>query len=301
MHSSLILLLSLPLLTFASPTPQQASSFDEDPKISQEEAEAQIREQFEGEQEAAAAYEDIPYQTSVSPAELAEESAILKYFATASFEDIPYATPDPSNIIDLGLEPSGTGDYFAFPKQTDPCGPKVQDGTEFDTCTVDPDGTANTEGSPFVYFTEEPAPYGVQCLPMPANLGEPGAFSDDAPTRKIRQLNTTACDYTNFCESIQPPLTPPKDQWIWNTLGGEGCALAMWLSSDVGAAPLPDKTRCEYGIFRTMALYCEGGGNSSQIAAVNVRQLQGGGRTGMQVNSGYPSYLIAPEALTVLG
>ncbi|KAL8787739.1 MAG: hypothetical protein Q9213_002059 [Squamulea squamosa] len=308
MRSSLILstlLLSLPLLTFASPTPQQASQIADgqptadDPKLSQEEAEAQLRQQFEGEQEAAAAYQDIPIQTSVSPAELAEESSILKYFATASFEDIPYATPDPSNIIDLGVDPTGTGNYYALPKQTDPCGPKVQDGTEFDTCTVDPDGTANTEGSPFVYYTEEPAPYGVQCLPMPANSGEAGAFTN-APTRTTQPLNTTSCDYTSFCASIQPPLNPPKDQWIWNTLGGPGCALAMWLSSDPNAAPLPDKTRCEFGIFRTMALYCEGEAKSNPIAAVNVKQLQGGGKTGMQVNSGYPSYLIAPETLTVL-
>ncbi len=299
MRSSLVLpslFLSLPLLTLASPTPQEAAVYD-DPPISQESAEAEIRAQWEGQEAAIAAYESIPYVTSISPEQAAEESSILAFYATASFEEITYATPTGGEIVDLGVDPTGTGDLYTLPKQTDPCGPKVQDGSEYDTCTRDPDGTANTEGSPFVYYTDEPAPYGVQCLPMP-NLEppRPGSFPG-VPSRPVAELNVSSCDYTSFCASIQPPNNPPKDQWIWNTLGGPGCALGMWLSSDPNAAPLPDATRCEYGIFRSMALYCEEGGNSSQVAAVNVVTLQGNGSNGQQANVGYPSYLMAPEVL----
>lgn len=332
MHPSLILpslLLSLPLLTFAIPTPQDnigntdspgnasnassvdstgnaanASSVDSydpnyDPPVSQESAEALLQDQVEQFQEVLEAYATYT-PAPPTPEESAAEQELLEYWSTASFEDIPYPTAT-GDVYDLGLVPSGASDYYELPKTTDPCGPDVQDGTEFDTCTRDPDGTINDSGSSIVYYSDEPAYYGVSCVPMPG-ANATGSF-DDAPTRTTKPINSTACNYKAFCESIDrsdPKNTPPTDQWIWNSWQ-EGCALGMWLPSDPKAADWPDPTRCEYGIFRTMSTYCGEGFNGSQVATVNVRQLQGGGNTGMQVNAGYPSYIIAPEVLSVLG
>ncbi|KAL8728431.1 MAG: hypothetical protein Q9166_005393 [cf. Caloplaca sp. 2 TL-2023] len=292
------LLLTLPLTTFASPTPQQQQdSSSSNETLTQEEGEAQLRADWEAQEQAMSYYDSVPVETP-SPQELAEalaeESALLKYYATASFEEIPYPTPT-GGFVDLDTYPTGAVDYY-LPKPTDPCGPARQDGTEFNTCTVNPDGTPNYEGSPFVYFSDEPAPYGVQCLPMPARAGE-GQGTSNAPTRTVAQLNIDACNPKPFCESIP---NAPRDQWVWNTWNEtQGCAMAMWLPAGEGVAPLPDETRCELGIFKTMGLYCEEGGPTNQIAAVNVRRLPGNGTTGEQANSGYPSYIIAPEALTV--
>ncbi|KAI4235787.1 MAG: hypothetical protein L6R40_006382 [Gallowayella cf. fulva] len=315
--SSPFLLLLLARYALSSPFPQNGNSnaTADDPfageKTNQTAAEDQIKEDYAQQEEAAAFYRTFSgdeyyavQSNSYTPQEASKIQDAIEYWETNTYaDDIPYATRS-DDYIDVAA-PTDTGNfYYTEPKPTDPCGPKRQDPSEnlFDTCTVDPDGTENVEGTSFVYHSKNPAPYGVQCLPFPAGSNTTDSFAN-APTRTVQQLNTTACEagYRPFCQSIQPPHNPPKDQWIWNEFGGPGCALGMWLSSDPNAAPIPDVTRCVYGIFRTMAMICEDGGPESQVAAVNVVKLQGGGATGQQVNAGYPSYIVAPETLTTLG
>ncbi|KAL8720808.1 MAG: hypothetical protein Q9181_007842 [Wetmoreana brouardii] len=251
--------------------------------------EAQLEAEWASETSLLAAYANMPYQTSIPASELAAETSMLHYYATASFSDIPYATSIPASLL-AQLEATGT--YYDLPKQTDPCGPAVQDGTEFDTCTVDPDGTRNEEGSPFVYYTEEPAPYGVQCLPLP-NANKTNGFSN-APAVNASSLNISNCDIDEFCDGMVTDNFP-KNQWVWNTNGGPGCAVGMYMPGAEGVAKKPDATRCKRGIYGTMGLYCAEGGPSSEIAAVNLRRLPAGnGDTGEAANAGYASYILAP-------
>ena len=340
MHPSLVvptLLLSLPILTFASPTPQDGGGvatggeataagntqtgnstfggtatnstgndafFDPnyDPAVSQDEAESQIEEGYREWEAAVEQAATMSYtSTPLSPSESAAIEEYNRYWSTVEYSSYPI--PTGTDYYDLGIDATGTYSY-ELPKVTDPCGPDVQDGTQFNTCTRDPDGTINDAGSPFVHqsYDNEPSFYGASCLPMPAAAG---AIAN-APTRTTIPLNASACHFTEFCASIDPSdpnSNPPTDQWIWNSWS-EGCALAIWLPSDPAAADWPDPSRCEFGIFRTMATYCEHGqeeGEKNEISAVNVKQLQGGGGTGMQVNAGYPSYIVSPEVLSALG
>ncbi|CAL8582309.1 hypothetical protein XPA_007976 [Xanthoria parietina] len=302
-----IFFLSLPLVTFAIPTPQldeddvnstaitnSTDFFDPyyDAPISQESAEAQIKDAYEYWEDQVDAYATYTPKPP-TPEESAAYQEELQYWSTASWEDVPFPTGT-GDLYDIGLYASGT-DAYALPKVTDPCGPDVQDGTQYDTCTRDPDGTINDAGSSFVDYSTEPKFYSVTCMEFPG-ANATGSFAD-APTRTTQPLNATACKYKEFCASLEN-RSAPTDQWIWNSYE-PGCALGMWLSSDPKAADWPDASRCEYGIFRLMSLYCFNGTNDD-VATVNVAQLQGGGSTGMQVNAGYPSYIVAPEVLSVL-
>lgn len=263
------------------------------PQTPQQQAagEAALAADYAEETSALGAYGHQPVQTSIPASELAAEETLLKYYATASFSDVPYATASiPASLL-AALDATGT--YYDLPKQTDPCGPAVQDGTEFDTCTVDPDGTPNKNGSPFVYFTEEPAPYGVQCLPLPNANNTSGGFAN-APPVNASELNVHNCDIDSFCDGMVTSNFP-TNQWVWNTNGGPGCAIGMWYPGGEGVAKKPDATRCKKGIFGTMGLYCADGGPSSQVAAVNLVHLPTRTNTGVQVNAGYPSYIMAPH------
>lgn len=289
--SSLLMLLARDVL--AVPAPQAAQVTPAPTPAGQAQAEAQLAAEFDAQQAALSSYADIPIQTSLSPEELAAESSLLDYYATASFSDIPYETSIPASLIADITGPSGVD--FAVPKQTDPCGPAVQDGTLFDTCTIDPDGTANTEGSPYVFYSPEPSYYGVQCLPVPGTTNT-SVGTAGGPDGNLPQLNVDNCDFDGFCAQIQKP-DYLRGVWHWNTDGGEGCALGVWLPAGQGVARTPDKTRCADAIFGTMGLYCRDGGYQSQVGAVNIVTLPGAGGTGSQQNSGYPSYIIAPEVL----
>ncbi|KAL8992548.1 MAG: hypothetical protein Q9169_007014 [Polycauliona sp. 2 TL-2023] len=336
MHPSLIfpaLLLSLPF-AFAIPTPQNGAgtglgddangtiptattqedeSYFADPyvdrPISSESAAAVLKDQYEDYEDAVEAsknYTPVP----LTPEEQAAEQELLEYWSTASFPtptgtDDYYIYPTGTDGVyddfygDLGAYATGT-DYPALPKTTDPCGPDAQDGTELNTCLRDPDGTTNTDGSAFVHYSGEPAAYGVTCMAVPGTTPpSPSALAAtfaDAPTRTTTgALNVTACHFKEFCASIG---NAPTDQWVWNSWS-PGCALAMWLPSDPSAADRPEPERCEYGILRTMAGYCDVG-DGLDVATVNVKELQGGGGSGSQVNAGYASFLVSPEVLTTL-
>ncbi|KAL8639281.1 MAG: hypothetical protein Q9228_003674 [Teloschistes exilis] len=253
----------------------------------QAQGEADLAADFAAQVAAFSRFDNAPTATTLSPEELRSESALLNYYATATFSD-----PLPTGTT-LYLDPSGTYMY-ELPKATDPCGPAVQDGTEFDTCTVDPDGQENINGSPYVWFSGEPSSYGVQCLPIPTRNSSNGFSNAPAFNSSAYHRNSTQCQIESFCEGMVTDNFP-KNQWVWNTNGGPDCAVGMWMPAEEGAAKKPDKTRCMYGIYGTMALYCEDGLEDGQIAAVNVKRLpQGGGDTGEAVNAGYPSYLLAP-------
>ncbi|KAL8840553.1 MAG: hypothetical protein Q9170_001306 [Blastenia crenularia] len=311
LFSSLLLLLAQNV--FAAPAPQQAQAAAPvitpgpalDPAAYQAalaKAQASLASEFSQEVADFKAYADIPVQTSfsLSPQEAAAEASLLHYYSTASFSDVPYATSIPASVL-AELYGGATGTGAVLPAATDPCGPKQQDGTEWDTCTIHKDGTPNRDGSPFVWYTDEPAYYGVQCLPVPA-AGSNGF--NNAPAHTVPKLNTANCNYSATCDRIQSQDWA-RDTWHWDTDGGEGCAVGIWLPSGDGVAEVPDTVRCRDAIYGTMGLYCnEGGaggdgGIQSQVAAVNLVKLPGGGIQGQQVNAGYPSYLIAPEVLVM--
>lgn len=266
--SSLLLLLARDAL--AVPAPQAAQVT---PAPNQAQAEAQLAADFDAQQAAISSYQDIPIQTSLSPEELAAEASLLKYYATASFSDIPFATDIPASLLADITGPSGV--EFAVPRQTDPCGPAVQDGSNFDTCTIHPDGTENTEGSPYVFYSTEPSYYGVQCMPVPGTTNT-SVGTAGGPDGNLPSLNVDNCDFEGLCAQIQSP-DYVRGIWHWNTDGGEGCAVGVWLPDGEGVARTPDKTRCRDAIYGTMGLYCSEGGFQSQVGAVNLVTLPGAG------------------------
>ncbi|KAI4198968.1 MAG: hypothetical protein LQ350_004949 [Teloschistes chrysophthalmus] len=282
---AVILLLSLLLRTHSALAAPNAR-----PQTPEQQAqgEADLEADFLAQVSAYQRVDQAPTATTVSPEDLASESALLEYYATATFSDVPLPTGSA-----YYLDPTGSYNY-ELPKATDPCGPAKQDGTEFDTCTVDPDGQENINGSPYVWFSGEPSSYGVQCLPLPTHNSSNGFSNAPAFNSSTYVRNSTQCDIESFCAGMVTDNFP-KNQWVWNTNGGPNCAVGMWMPAEEGAAKKPDKTRCMYGIYGTMALYCEDGVEDAQIAAVNLKRLpQGNGDTGEAVNAGYPSYLLAP-------
>ncbi|KAI4125963.1 MAG: hypothetical protein LQ338_003989 [Usnochroma carphineum] len=282
LSSCLLLLLAKHALAVPAPAPAATP-----PPAAQQAAEAELAGEFADAKSGLAAYSNIPYATSLSPEEYAAETSLLRYYATASFSDIPYATSIPASLAAQFDNPSGV--EAPLPKQTDPCGPAVQDGTEFNTCTVNPDGKNNTDGSPFVYWTTDPSYYGVQCLPLNSQT--------NASSTSVPQLNTKNCAYESLCTAMQSEDFA-RGMWHWDTSGGVGCAIGVWLPSGDGVAQTPDKTRCRDGIYGMMDLYCADGGPQSQVAAVNLVKFPGGAAgTGQQANAGYPSYIIAPQVL----
>ncbi|KAL8942971.1 MAG: hypothetical protein Q9211_001172 [Gyalolechia sp. 1 TL-2023] len=274
---------------FGQPTPTPSAR-----KYTLQEAQAIIAADFQQEKSDYAAYASIATTTySLSPEESAAEASMDAWFSTASFSDVPIVTSIPSSILD---ELTATTGIYALPTPTDPCGPAGQTGQEWDTCTIHEDGTLNTDGSPFVWYSDEPSYYGVQCLPKPNNTSD--GFDNEVP-----DLNVEKCNFEELCDAIQSDYA--TGMWHWNTNGGEGCALGIWLPDGNGTAQIPDPVRCRDAIYGMAGLYCslggpEGGDGSvnSQVAGINLLALPQGGANGLQVNPGYPSYIIAPEVLT---
>ncbi|KAL9596626.1 MAG: hypothetical protein Q9219_005663 [cf. Caloplaca sp. 3 TL-2023] len=293
-----LILLFLPITTIlALPAPQAAGVVESGPQITDPpskltlpQAQAVIEQEFAQAKSDFARYAAEPEPTtySLSPEEAAAQSSIDHYFATASFSDVPYETTLPASIRE---QLTATTGVYALPKPTDPCGPAKQTGEEWDTCTVHADGSPNVDGSPFIWYSDEPAYYGVECLPLPATVvGAP-------------KINMANCNFQRVCDSIQAAEWA-KGVWHWNTDGGIGCAVGVWLPDGEGVAQVPDAIRCRDAIYGMSSLYCSAGGiggdggASSQVAAVNLVGLPGNGTaTGSQKNSGYPSYIIAPQVL----
>ena len=226
------------------------------------------------------------------------EVVTLDYIVgTSSFEEVAtitdFGTVIPSDIIDAYGSGVRTAD---LPIVTDPCGPAVQDTYTPPTCNDD-GGTSGTDFNNIndlgydpsqVIQVATPHPYGVMCL-----------NSSTSPA----SIKTKNCDLTttDICKKIQSKHSP-RGRWIWSSIGGAGCAMGYWLPRYNGSAPPPDTTRCEEGIYGTMLERCTSLEDNyfgvSNIAAVNLRQLPSTNGTGMQVNVGYPSYIIAPAPIS---
>ncbi|KAL8648271.1 MAG: hypothetical protein Q9210_005095 [Variospora velana] len=273
--STLLLLLVAARDVLSVPRPQDEFSSAE--PVSQDEAESAIQDEFNAEVSGQAQYESLPEPVPLTP----EEEAALNAEATAATGNSS-ATTTNTTLTDAELEEilnGATGTVAELPRTSDPCGPDVQDGTEFNTCTRNPDGTANVDGSPYVHYSEEPAYYGVQCLPAAPNVAQ--------------KLNLKQCEFSKLCNATQN-AEYSRDEWHWDEYGGEGCAVGIYIPGGPGVADVADKTRCRDAIFGTMGLYCDGGG---EIAAVNVKTLPAGDAPGEPANPGYPRYIIAPQIL----
>ena len=80
--------------------------------------------------------------------------------------------------------------------------------------------------------------------------------------------------------------------------------MGFWLPSGEGAAPvISDVESCENNIFLPMVGYCNPVGSLGEynVGGVNLRKLPDVLQTGVQVNSGYPSYVLATKELTASG
>ncbi|KAL8832753.1 MAG: hypothetical protein Q9191_000090 [Dirinaria sp. TL-2023a] len=197
------------------------------------------------------------------------------------------------NFADLG--PTGSYSEYA-PASSDPCGPKVQDGYTPPTCDTSLNSTADLDSMDglsydysYVYPTEDPAPYGVQCINS---------------TSTQAAINSNSCRVTvaDICNKMTSKYSP-KAKWVWSTLGGSGCAIGYYLPPYNGSAPVPQKNRCKEGIYGGMLDICVTQPTFfdfgvSNLMAVNIKALPSGSKNGAAVNVGYPSYIIAPAPLT---
>ncbi len=105
---------------------------------------------------------------------------------------------------------------------------------------------------------------------------------------------------TDICNKITASHVT-RNQWIWSNPAFLSCALGFWLPSGNGtdAAFPPDFNRCMQGIYRPMISTCTNQFASWQNAgSVNLKTMPGATSTGEAVDAMYPSYVIAPQALT---
>ena len=188
-----------------------------------------------------------------------------------------------------GIEASGSLSG-ALPAASDPCGPKVQDGHTPPTCDTSLNSTSSLNSTDYfgydasyVYQSDTPEPYGVQCL---NSTGTTAAIDQDS------------CKITIFdiCNKINSKYSP-KGKWVWSSLGGAGCTIGYFLPPYDGSAPVPLKQRCQQGIYGSMLDLCVTEPDFyfygvSNIAAVNLQRLPSANDTGAAVNVGYPSYII---------
>jgi len=77
--------------------------------------------------------------------------------------------------------------------------------------------------------------------------------------------------------------------------------MGFWLPSGEGAAPVVrDVEACRNNIFRPLVGFCNPSGNMGEfnLGSVNIVRVPDLLQTGTQVDSGYPSYVLATRALT---
>ena len=235
--------------------------------------------------------------TEAAPAHSVEVVTLDYIVGTSTFEAVEtftdYGSVLPSDIL-AALGSSAT--IADLPIETDPCGPAVQDPYTPPTCNDNRNGSSvedfdniNDLGydPSYVYQVATPAPYGVQCLNS----------SSSSASIKTKSCKLTT---TDICEKIRSRHSP-HGKWVWSSIGGAGCAMGYWLPKYDGSAPAPDTTRCEDGIYGTMLDLCTSLEDNYygvfNIAAVNLEQLPSTNGTGIQVNAGYPSYIIAPAPI----
>ena len=189
---------------------------------------------------------------------------------------IATSTPDPVVAPSTTAPPSAVTSAAA-PKNGDPCGPAIQDSPNYpNTCAAK------------VELTTTPSSYGVYC----------GA---DGPTT----TNWSACqpDLLSGVCSLFAWSTYPKGAWVW-TDPGQGCAVGVWIPAGTdglgaGAAMTPSTERCTDLILQAMNGSCSTTTAASDIASVNIAALPSFSdvrQTGVQVNAGYPSFILAGKS-----
>ena len=182
-------------------------------------------------------------------------------------------TPGDPIVVPPATAPASTA-ATAVPSSGDPCGPTAAQGNPNypDTCNAT------------VQLTPTPATYGVYC---------PSAASTTS-------VDWESCEtaYKATCAGIRLKEYP-KGAWVWSDAGA-GCAVGVWMPTDPAASAMtPSLTRCQDLIFGAMVRSCDDT-TTSALASVNLNAVPSFSdattRTGVQVDVGYPSYVIAPQA-----
>jgi len=204
--------------------------------------------------------------------------------AAPSFID-PDAAADsaPSNIYTL---PTASSIENLVPTQPprDPCGPVVQ---------PIPNPAGNTCNASLLISPNAPHPYGVRCI------SDPWAADD-----KIDFGACVAQTIPAICDQLTDPAVQ-KGKWIWASATPPSvCWMGFWLPDDGNAAkPITDVDQCKNVIFMPMVGFCNPSGNTGEynLGSVNIVRVPDVLQTGRQVDSGYPSYVLATRKLTVGG
>ncbi|KAL9580999.1 MAG: hypothetical protein Q9212_004153 [Teloschistes hypoglaucus] len=155
----------------------------------------------------------------------------------------------------------------------DRCGPAMQKPGTPSTCN------RTVEVSPI------PSVYGVQC-------------GQDLDIQSTLNVPNCAWATTDICNRLTDPHLK-KDRWIWTNPAYIGCALGFWMPSGNGtdAAFPPDFDRCTTGIFGPLAKLCSNPAWKN-VGSINIKRMPNATDTGEAVDKYYPSYVIAPAALT---
>ncbi|KAL8636321.1 MAG: hypothetical protein Q9228_006272, partial [Teloschistes exilis] len=155
----------------------------------------------------------------------------------------------------------------------DRCGPAKQKPGTPSTCN------RTVEASPI------PSVYGVQC-------------AQDLDIQSTLNVPNCAWATIDICNQLTDPHLK-KDRWIWTNPAYIGCALGFWMPSGNGtdAAFAPDFDRCTTGIFAPLTKLCSNPAWKN-VGSINVKRMPNATDTGEAVDAYYPSYVIAPAALT---
>lgn len=165
---------------------------------------------------------------------------------------------------------SATATAAAQPAASDKCGPAVQAPGSMDTCDAE------------VAKVQSPSSYGVSC--------------DESTGTPVSAYECQKA-YTDICSSMVFQNFPHA-AWAWVD-NGAGCAVGIWMPNPDQAAMVPTTERCETQIFQAMVTECQGASVMMNTASVNINQLPSfadTSDTGIQMNSGYMSYIIADKA-----
>ncbi|KAL8688908.1 MAG: hypothetical protein Q9218_005295 [Villophora microphyllina] len=155
----------------------------------------------------------------------------------------------------------------------DRCGPAQQKPGTPSTCNAT------------VAASQVPTVYGVQC-------------GQDQDLQSSLNYGNCAAASVDICNRLTDPHVK-KDRWVWTNPAYIGCAFGFWLPSGNGsdAAFAPNYDRCTNGIFGPLAKLCTNP-SWNNVGSVNVKQMPNETESGQAVDPYYPSYVIAPAALT---
>lgn len=154
---------------------------------------------------------------------------------------------------------------------SDCCGPTGRPGILPDTCFT----TVNV--------TEAPARYNVNC------------FADGTLNKLDVSAPNSYYTATAICDAINSGKVRPNT-WYW-AMPQAGFALGVWLPGKPGDAPCPYWDQCVISIYYHIIQGC-GSSPRHKGGSVNIARLPDMSQTGVAVDSGYPSYIMATKPLT---